>query len=58
MAFIKFDKVSKIYKMGEVEKKPVPIDPELAEMMKDMKPLEGKENPIDKTKISKGKKKK
>ncbi|MCQ2796576.1 MAG: MFS transporter [Bacilli bacterium] len=42
--------------IAAVEKKPVDIDPELAKMMKEMKPLEGKENPIDSAKDTKKKK--
>ena len=41
--------------IAKVEKKPAPIDPEIAKMMKEMKPLEGKENPIKNTENKKKK---
>lgn len=42
--------------IAKVEKKPAPIDPEIAKMMKEMKPLEGKESPLDKEEKDKNKK--
>ena len=41
--------------IAAVEKKPAPIDPEIAKMMAEMKPLEGKESPLDKAKDKKKK---